>query len=108
MFSVKIVVILSVWFRPLLLHHYSSCLLFLSSFSKQLYCYCCVFILFLASSLEKTVTEERCLAPLQEVTKSNENLGDNKSRGGEGQPERIAAKMLITILLCYLCYRRQT
>lgn len=56
----------------------------------------------------KTVIEERCLASLQEVTKSNKNLGDNKSRGGEGQPERIAAKMLITVLLCYLCYRRRT
>lgn len=41
-----------------------------------------------------TLFPERCLAFLHEVTKSNVSLGDNKSRGGEGQPERIAIKML--------------
>lgn len=38
------------------------------------------------------------LASLQEVTKSNDNLGDNKSRGREGQPERMAIKTLSTCI----------
>jgi len=47
---------------------------------------------------DDSVFPERCLASLQEVTKSNENSGDNKSRGGEGQPKRIAIKMLSTCI----------
>lgn len=44
----------------------------------------------------RTVFPERCLASFQEITKSNEKLGDNKSNGREGQPGRIAIKMLRT------------
>lgn len=46
----------------------------------------------------RTVFPERCLASFQQITKSNENLGDNKGRGREGQPERVAIKMLSTCI----------
>lgn len=46
----------------------------------------------------KTVTEERSSVFLQEVTESDEDFGDDKSRCGEKQPERIAIKMLMTCI----------